>query len=80
MSKHMPLVGSKLSPLGLTSWKVLKFPDEADYCVQATLEWKSMDDFQKAGAAPEMGEVMEDVKNFSDKQPTLLPGDVVGTS
>jgi len=80
MSTHMPLVQSKWSQYGLTSWKVLKFGEDAPYLVQATLEFKSMDDFHKAGAGPEVGDVMADVKNFSDKEPVLMPGDVVGTS
>ena len=40
MSKHMPLVGKHLTPKGLKGWKVLDFGPEADFCVQATLEWE----------------------------------------
>ncbi|KAK5111129.1 hypothetical protein LTR62_005328 [Meristemomyces frigidus] len=80
MKSHMPLVGKKLGPHGLTSWKVLEFPSEAPFCVQATLEWDSQKSFEAAGASPEMKEVLDDVSNFSDNSPTMLPGAIKGTS
>ncbi|KAK4547007.1 hypothetical protein LTR36_001227 [Oleoguttula mirabilis] len=80
MAKHMPLVQEKWTQYGLTSWKVVNFGPEAEYCVQATLEFASMDDFKKAGASSEAGEVMGDVKNFCDKDPLLVAGTVQGTS
>lgn len=76
----MPLVQKHWASYGLTSWKVLKFNDDSPYCVQATLEFESMEAFQKAGASQEAGTVMGDIPNFCDKQPTILPGEVVGTS
>jgi len=80
LSSHMPLVGSKWGSYGLTSWKVLEFPSDAQYCVQATLEFESMASFQKAGAGPEAGEIFGDIKNFSDKDPVICVGEVAGTS
>lgn len=80
LDSHMPLVGKLWGPAGLKGWKVLKFGDDQPYCVQATLEWGSMEDFQKAGAGEHTAEIMGDVKNFSDKEPTLMPGEVTGTS
>ncbi|KAK5123308.1 hypothetical protein LTR85_002738 [Meristemomyces frigidus] len=80
MSTHMPLVQKNWSQYGLKSWKVVNFGKEAEYCVQATLEFGSMDDFKKAGGSSEAGEVMGDIKNFCDAQPLLLSGDVQGTS
>ena len=77
---HMPLVQEKWSKYGLTSWKVLKFPDDAAYTIQATLEFKSIKDFQAAATSPEAGEVLGDVKNFSDKDPVILAGEVQFTS
>ena len=76
----MPLVSRHWTQYGLKSWKVLQFGDDAPYTVQATLEFDSMDDFKKAGGSPEAKEVMGDIPNFSDKQPVLMPGEVVGTS
>lgn len=80
LSSHMPMVMKAWGPEGMTSWKVLKFGDDAPYSVQATLEWKSMEAFQKAAQGPKTKEVMGDVPNFSDKEPTLMPAEVVGTS
>ncbi|KAK5136234.1 hypothetical protein LTR08_003841 [Meristemomyces frigidus] len=80
MSKHMPLVQSLWSQYGLTSWKVIDFGKDAEFCVQATLEFESMDSFQKAAGSKEAGEVMGDVKNFADKNPLLIPGNIKGTS
>lgn len=76
----MPLVGKHFSSKGLKGWTVLDFGPDADYCVQATLDWDSMESFQNAAGTSEMKEVMDDVSNFSDQKPTLLPGSVKGTS
>jgi uncharacterized protein (TIGR02118 family) len=80
LDSHMPMVYKNLHPHGLTGWKVLEFPADADYCVQATLEWESGEKFQSAAASPEMKEVLDDVPNFADKQPTLMPGTLKGSS
>ena len=80
MSTHMPLVQKNWSAYGLKSWKVLQFPADAPYCVQATLEWGSIDEFQKAATSESAKEVLGDVKNFSDKDPVLFSGEAVGTS
>lgn len=80
MSTHMPLVQKKWTEYGLKSWKVLKFGDDAPHCVQATLEWESMDSFKTAASSESAKEVMGDIGNFSDKDPILLPGELVGTS
>lgn len=74
----MPLVDKHLSQYGLKSWTVLEFPPDSDFMVQATLEWGSEAEFQKASSSEEMKEVLDDVKNFADKQPTFLPGAVKG--
>lgn len=60
--------------------QVLKFGDDAPYCVQATLEWGSMSDFQKATQQQDaMDAIMGDVKNFSNTTPKLMTGEVVGS-
>ena len=80
MSTHMPLVAKHWNSYGLQSWKVLKFGDDSPYCVQATLEWDSLDSFNKAASSDSASEVLGDIKNFSDKDPVLMPGEIVGTS
>jgi uncharacterized protein (TIGR02118 family) len=60
--------------------QVLKFGDDAPYCVQATLEWGSMSDFQKATQdKAAMDAIMGDVSNFSNTNPKLMTGEVVGS-
>ena len=80
MSTHMPLVQKKWGEFGLNSWKVVKFGDDAPYCVQATLEWGDVSEFNKAANSDSAKEVLGDIPNFSDKDPVIMPGDVVGTS
>jgi len=79
LSSHMPLVKKLWGSMGLKSWTVLKFP-EGPYSVQATLYFDSMDSFQKASQDETVKEILGDVKNFSDKDPLLMPANVVGQS
>lgn len=79
LKTHMPLVASSWTQYGLKSWKVVKFDDDAPHSVQATLEWGSLDDFKKAATSESAAKVMGDVANFTDGQPTLGSGDVVGS-
>ena len=79
MSTHLPLVQKKWTEYGLKSWKVLKFGSDVPYSVQATLEWDSMESFQKAVQSESAGEVLGDIKNFSDKDPVLMAGEIVGS-
>lgn len=80
LSTHMPLVASKWGPYGLQSWRVVQMGAEVQFCVQASLEWESVECMQKALQGPETQEVMGDVKNFADKEPVFLGGQVVGSS
>lgn len=80
MATHMPLVQKRWSQYGLKSWKVLKFGEDTPYCVQATLEFDSIESFQTAASSEEAKEVLGDIPNFSDKEPVIMPGEIVGTS
>lgn len=80
ISTHMPLVQKNWQQYGLRSWKVVKFPDDASFCVQATLEWGSIDNFQTAASSESAKEVMGDIANFCDKDPVLISGEDVATS
>lgn len=79
LSSHMPMVLSKWKDAGMTGYSVLKFADGAPYAVQATLNFKSLADFQAAAGGEHTKEILGDVKNFSDKEPTLMPAEVEGT-
>ena len=60
--------------------KVLKFGDDSPYTVQATLEWGSLADFQKAASDQDaLNAIMGDVKNFSNTTPKLMTGEIVGS-
>ncbi|KAK4497178.1 hypothetical protein PRZ48_011628 [Zasmidium cellare] len=80
LSTHMPLAEKHWKPYGAKSWKVVKLGDDAPYAVQATIEWGSMEQFLKAAQGPEIKEIQGDVKNFSDKEPVVVFGEVVGKS
>ncbi|KAF4552524.1 Hypothetical protein D9617_10g075070 [Elsinoe fawcettii] len=80
LTTHMPLMQKKWSPYGLKSWKVLQFPTDSRYCVQATLEWGSFEDFQKALSSPATKNIMDDAPNFADKMPQMMTGVSQGAS
>jgi hypothetical protein len=48
--------------------------------VLATLEFKDTAAWQAAASGPEAKEVLGDVPNFSDKEPTILSGETQFTS
>ncbi|EON63437.1 hypothetical protein W97_02664 [Coniosporium apollinis CBS 100218] len=83
LSSHMPFVQEKFGPHGMTGYRVAKLVgtatgDESPHSVCCTLEFGSVEEFQNALKA-EAGPVLGDVKNFSNKDPVLLVGDVVGS-
>jgi uncharacterized protein (TIGR02118 family) len=80
LSTHMPLVLKNWGPYGLKSYSVVEFGPDADFCVQATLDWESEDSPGKALKTDTVSTVMGDVPNFSDKSPVLMNGKVTGTS
>ncbi|KAF4967447.1 hypothetical protein FSARC_5020 [Fusarium sarcochroum] len=77
LKKHMPLVSAKWGPHGLKNWKILTFQDGAPFQVQATLEWESVEAFNKAESTDAGKEIFGDVKNFYSESPVLLKGPVV---
>lgn len=60
--------------------KVVQFPEDSPYCVQATIEWGSVSDFKNAASSPALQVIMDDVKNFADKPPKFMTGEVVASS
>jgi uncharacterized protein (TIGR02118 family) len=81
LKKHMPLVEARWTSLGLTKWQVLKGVGSptgapATYHIIATLDFPSVEAF---GAAVQKhgGEVMGDIPNFTDTQPTIQFNDVI---
>lgn len=72
LTSHMPLVEKLWGPQGLISMTVTTGTDDADYLVQATLVWESMDAWEKS----EKVEVMEDVSRFTGVMPKRWVGSV----
>ena len=85
LKSHMPMVDSEMKSYGLKSWSVNKFIGtptpgvDPAYSVEATLYFDTVDQFQEALKAT-AGKVLGDIPNFSNKDPIMLIGDVVGSS
>ncbi len=84
MATHMPLVDEKFKPYGLKGWRVLKAvgtPTGAKplFSIIANLEFDDAQQF-KAAVAAEGGAVFGDVPNFSNKEPVVVIGDLVGSA
>ena len=84
MAKHMPLVDEKFKPFGIKGWRVLKavgtpLGGKPLYNIIANLEFDTADQFSAAVAA-EGGVVFVDVPNFSNKDPVVVIGDLVGSA
>ncbi|KAM3538655.1 hypothetical protein ARSEF1564_008441 [Beauveria bassiana] len=79
---HMPLVQSLWGKYGVQSWSATKFLDGPDgskplYAFGSIVTWDAYDSIKNAFAGPEVGEVMGDVANFSNKSPIFLYGEVI---
>jgi uncharacterized protein (TIGR02118 family) len=80
-STHMPLVQEKWGPYGLKSWQVIQLPPDSPYIVQATLEWDSAEDVQKAQASSAAKDIFGDIPNFaSPADPVVISGQVLFSS
>ena len=82
LGRHMPLVAARFGPYGMTGWRVARFVGTpsggaSPFSVVATLEFGSGEAFKSALTA-EGGVVMGDVPHFTNTQPTLMIGEVVG--
>lgn len=77
LNTHIPLVKERWSSMGMSEVRAVKgvgTPDPdtpAPYQVIALLRFESMEAFQAAGAA-HGGEIMGDIKNFTDTSPNLV--------
>ncbi|TKA35706.1 hypothetical protein B0A49_07092 [Cryomyces minteri] len=84
LSSHMPMVMKHFGPHGMTGYNVTKLTgtpsgDKSEYSVQCILQFEQADQIPKALAA-EGATVMGDIPNFSNKQPVIFLGEVVGTN
>ena len=82
LSKHMPLVKERFTAHGLKGWRVARLTatpqgGKPPFSIIATLEFDNADQFRAAIAA-EGAAVLGDVPNFSNKEPVIMIGEVVG--
>lgn len=85
LKTHMPLVDQHWKQYGLQHWEIIQYARGADgaspkFQIQAVLTFESKDHFGKAMASEEAKTVLGDIPNFTDTQPTLIGGKVVGSS
>jgi len=78
LSTHMPLVAKHWKRHGLKSYAVTELQADAPYSYSVVMEFESYEGWGAAGADANTKEVMEDIKNFSNEQPVLLHGNVIG--
>lgn len=77
--KHMAMVQEKWHGSGLQSWNVAKLESGAPYQAVARLYWGSRQQWDDA-MEQDGKELMDDVKNFSDKPALIMVGDTVKQS
>jgi uncharacterized protein (TIGR02118 family) len=80
LKTHMPLAQKNWAPYGFTSYKVIKFGDDAPYVYGVAMDFESMEGVQKAMASDKTKEIMDDVVNYSNLKPTIVAGEVIGTN
>jgi uncharacterized protein (TIGR02118 family) len=78
LSSHMPMLLKSWKSYGLTNYTVSK-PAEGPYVCICYLNFSSFEGFKKASAGPEIKGIREDVQNYTNSQPVLVPAEVVGS-
>ncbi|KAM5341985.1 hypothetical protein ACJ41O_015016 [Fusarium nematophilum] len=82
LTKHMPLIQERWAKYGVKSWSATKFVDGLDgspslYAFGSVVTWDNAEQVKTAFAGPEVGEIMGDVSNFSNKDAIFLIGEVL---
>jgi uncharacterized protein (TIGR02118 family) len=78
LATHMPLAAKHWKKHGMKSYTVTELDADGPYLVTSVIDFESHEGFQAAVADPNTKEVMDDVPNFSNVQPVLLHGSVIG--
>ncbi|KAJ9608025.1 hypothetical protein H2200_007013 [Cladophialophora chaetospira] len=83
VENHLPMVYENWAQYGLLDWKVVSFDKNSDgsrtYLAAACMTWESAESFNNAIASDSMAMMVEDLKNFSNKQPVFLNGTIIGS-
>lgn len=82
MAKHMPLIETRWGKYGIKSWSATKYSNGIDgspplYAFGSVVTWDNEEQVKTAFTGPEVGEIMADVPNFSNKQPIFLIGELL---
>lgn len=85
LNTHMPLTEKLWGPLGLKSWKVVRFQPGADgappaYRLKTVTEWESREKMDAAMASEVTGTIFADVANFTDETWVGMVGEEIGRS
>lgn len=75
LNHHLPLVEKLWGPEGLLSWTASKGVEGADFYLQVTLVWESIEAYENSTKP----EIMGDIKNYTEAQPAVFVGTVVGS-
>ncbi|UKZ78832.1 hypothetical protein TrVFT333_006578 [Trichoderma virens FT-333] len=79
ISTHMPLVNKQWGPLGLKSWQVIKFGPDAAFYGGVLMTWEKPEDAVNIMTAEVSKPVFEDVPNFTNLKPILLPSSILSS-
>lgn len=89
LSTHLPMVEKAWKPHGAKNWNVIEIPagpdGKAPYSAQAIVAWEprgenGLDGVIAATTSEEGKAVSADVPNFSNRQPVVCIGGVVGSA
>ncbi|PTB65012.1 hypothetical protein BBK36DRAFT_1169796 [Trichoderma citrinoviride] len=79
VNKHMPIANEKWTPLGLKSWQVIKYGPDAPFYGGVILNFEKPEAAANVLTATESQPVFDDVPNFTNLKPILLPANVEGS-
>jgi uncharacterized protein (TIGR02118 family) len=84
LTSHMPLVESLWGKRGLLKWELVEFesgnaPEKLFFRRANMMVWEDQATFAAASQGPIADEILGDIPNFSNRQPQILEGNVVGS-
>ena len=82
ISKHVPLAGGVMGPLGVKRVELIRVTATPDgskppYQIIFSAYFESAAALQNAMMSPQMGPVLADIPNFYDGMPDVLIGEVI---
>ncbi|KAF7674913.1 hypothetical protein GT037_006676 [Alternaria burnsii] len=80
LKTHMPLAMKHWGPHGMKSYAVSELGADGPYSISSVMEFDSQEAVGKAMQDPGTKEIMDDVKNFTNSEPILVHGSIIGTS